>query len=420
MPCDRNKGRPPAGALVLTSTFPRTPGSHEGRWILELAQQMAHRGIRPVVLAPHFPGGKLRESWGPVRVVRYPYFFPCRFERVAYGPGILANIRNDIFAVLGIVPFLISGLLAGLVLVVTTPVALVHSHWLVPQGFSGAVFRLVFGTPHVATVHGSDLALVTNRALLAPIGRFVIRHADIVTVNSTFTRQRLEAFVPDCRKKIRIIPMGIDPDRYAGSRSVPEDVPQEGPVILSVGRLIDWKGTRYLVDAMPQVLRAFPAARLIIAGTGPEEPALRRQVHEIGIDHAVFFSGIVDTRDLPSLYRSADVFVLPSVTRKGNTEALGVVLLEAMAAGCPVIGSDTGGISDIVADGENGFLVPEQRPDLLAERIVCIISDSTLRDRFQKNGLATVRDRFSWDRISDMFSEAYEEAAGNRSPGCGT
>jgi L-malate glycosyltransferase len=396
--------------LVLTSSFPKYEDSHEVRWTLELTQRLSQRGFPSIVLAPHYPDGKLRESWGRVTIQRFVYFFPLRFERLAYGPGLLYNIRKDFFAFIGIFPFLLAECISSFLILLREPIKIVHTHWLIPQGVLGAVYHRIWNIPHIATVHGSDLNLITHHKILAPLGRFIIRNSDAITVNSSYMRQQLEAFMPDQRGKIRVIPMGIDPEKYEkGDFSDLKKGYKTNNIILSVGRLIDWKGTVFLIDAMPVVIREHPDTLLLIAGSGPEKDTLVRRVHELGLEKNVKFLGIISNRDLLSFYHSADVFVLPSINKAGKTEALGVVLLEAMASGCPVIGSNVGGIPDIITDGENGFLVPEQRPDILAEKIVQILNDGGLQEKFRRNGLTQIHELFSWERISKEFSSLYHQ-----------
>jgi len=400
--------------LVFTSSFPRFRDSHEVRWILELSQWLTRYGYVPYVLTPHFSGGKLREVWDSVRVYRFVYFFPFRFERLAYKQGLLFNIRKDFFAFIGLFPFLISGFLSSVFLLMVMRVSLIHTHWLVPQGFIGAIFHRVWNIPHIATVHGSDLNMITRHKILAPFGRFIIRHSDIITVNSTYMKRQLESFAQESTNKIRVIPMGIDPEKY--SHGPFSDIKKEqgaGHIVLSVGRLIDWKGTIYLINAMPGVIRQFPDAQLLIAGSGPEKESLIQRVNDLGLDQSVKFLGVVDNMALPSLYHSADVFVLPSINKDGKTEALGVVLMEAMASGCPVIGSDVGGIPDIIENGKNGFLVPERDSGALAEKIIWVLSDDDLGKKFRDNGSLKVKAQFSWDSISMRFSEVYQQTLDN-------
>ena len=402
--------------LVFTSSFPRHAGSHEARWILELAQWLNRYGFIPLVLAPHFPGGKIRESWNQVKIYRFIYFLPVRLERLAYGPGLLFNVKMDIFAYLGLFPFLISGFLWSMILLRDEQVTIIHTHWLIPQGFVGAVFHRIWNIPHVATIHGSDLNFITRHKTLAPVCRFIIRYSNIITVNSTYMKQQLELFAPESSKKIRVIPMGINPGKFSqGTFSELKKKYQAQHIILSVGRLIDWKGTIYLIDAMPDVLHQFPDTVLLIIGEGPEKEKLVNRTHELGLENRIHFPGVVDTADLSSYYHAADIFVLPSISKSGYTEAFGVVLLEAMASGCPVIGSNVGGIPDIITDGETGFLEPERRPDLLAQKIVRLLSDERLREIFRQNGLIRVDEKFSWDKIAKDFKDVFDKILKDKS-----
>jgi len=395
--------------LVLTSSFPRHEHSYEVRFILELAQWLSRIGHSLLILTPHYPGGKIRESWDLIQIQRFVYFFPIRFERLAYGPGLLFNIKNDFFACMGIFPFLASQFLSSMIILICEPVKLIHTHWLIPQGFIGAFFHRFLKVPHVATVHGSDLNILTHHKILTPLARFIIRNSDMITVNSNYMKRQLEALAPDCSAKIRVIPMGIDPEKFQVTEFF--DIKkkfQTRHLILSVGRLIDWKGTIHLINAMPDVIRQFPDTVLLIIGAGPEKETLVNRAHKLGLENRIHFPGVVDTEDLPSYYHAADVFVLPSINKCGKTEALGVVLLEAMASGCPVIGSNVGGIPDIIIDGETGFLVPEQRPEILAEKIVQLLLDDNLREQFRQNGLIRVRDKFSWEKVSKDFGDVFD------------
>jgi L-malate glycosyltransferase len=397
--------------LVLTSSFPRYENSHEVRWVLELTQWIAKQRFSPIVLAPHFSGGKLKESWGRVQVQRFMYFLPFSFERLAYGPGLLYNIRKDFLAFLGIVPFILSEFISAALIQAREPVKIMHTHWLIPQGCIGALFHQLVNIPHISTVHGSDLNLITQNRILAPIGRFVILNSTFITVNSTYMKRELELFYPECHEKIRVIPMGIDPEKYrVGNFSDLKKKYQAKNIILSVGRLIDWKGTIFLINAMPKIIKDNPETVLLIAGAGPEKESLICRVQELSLERTVFFLGVVSNEDLLSFYHSADVFVLPSINKGGKTEALGVVLLEAMASGCPVIGSNVGGVSDIIIDGENGLLVPERNPTALAEKISLLLADSELREKFRRNGFAHIEKKFSWEYISQQFSDLFNES----------
>ena len=394
--------------LVLTSSFPQHENSHEGIFILELVRKLHDQGFVPFVLAPHFNGGTMRDVFSGVQIFRFPYFYPYYFERLAYGSGIPFNLKRYPSVLLSIVPFLVSEFVGSLTIITKHKIQMIHTHWLVPQGLIGALFNFVFKIPHVATVHGSDISILQKNQLLIILCRFIVRNSDMITVNSTYMKTRLELIVPGCSAKIRVIPMGIDPEKFKAPEFIGiKNTFQTGHIILSVGRLIDLKGTIHLIDAMPAVLRQFPDTVLLIIGAGPEKETLVNQTRKLGLDHRISFLGMKEIDEIPSYYHAADVFVLPSINISGRTEALGVVLLEAMASGCPVIGSNIGGIPDIIVDGETGFLVPEQRSDILAEKIILLLSDDHLRERFRQNGLVRVREKFSWGKISEEFGDVY-------------
>lgn len=395
--------------LILSSSFPRKENSHEGGFILDLVKKIPPDRFKIIVLAPHFSGGKIREFWPPVTIYRFLYFLPARFERLAYGSGLLVNIRRDILAYLEVIPFCLAQMWWALFIFHREKIQIIHAHWLIPQGIVGGLFNFSFKIPHVATVHGTDLHLLKENRLLILLCRFIVRHSDIVTVNSNFMKRQVISLVPDSKDKIRVIPMGIEPEKFQSGFFI--DFKKKfgaGHLILSVGRLIDWKGTIFLIEAMPDILLHYPDTKLFIIGSGPEKEMLVHRTNSLGLEKNILFFGRVSNEDLASHYHSADVFVLPSINISGKTEALGVVLLEAMASGCPVVGSNVGGIPDIITDGENGFLVPEQNPKALAEAIIRILSNETLKDKFRKNGLKRIQESFSRNKISECFSMVYD------------
>jgi glycosyltransferase involved in cell wall biosynthesis len=183
-----------------------------------------------------------------------------------------------------------------------------------------------------------------------------------------------------------------------------------GMILLGVGRLSEQKGFRYLVEALPFVLKEVPETRLLLIGEGPEREQLVRLVKDLGLEGSVEFRGALPHRLLADCYRASDIVLLPSIrTERGEEEGLGLVLAEAMASGVPVIGTRTGGIPSIIEDGITGLLVPERNPKALAEGVLRLLSDATLRERVIQGGMARVRERFDWERIAQGFDRIYRE-----------
>jgi L-malate glycosyltransferase len=396
--------------FVMSSNYPRFSGDICGWFIHEISRQITLKGFCVTVLSPHADQLQTHQLMDGVAIRRFRYFFPPRFEKLVYGSGFLFNIRKHPFTFFTVPSFFVAEFLWACRILHRTRPRLLHTHWLVPQGLIGALLHYLTGLPHIATIHGSDLNVLKKNTFLHPVCRFITRNSSIITVNSRYMKQQLLEVAPGSERKVRVIPMGINPAQYRpASHTDMKQHHDAGHLILSVGRLIDWKGTGFLIAAMPAVLEKFPDTKLLIVGNGPERGALVRYAQGLDISDRIELLGTVTTTDLPSYYLSADVFVLPSITLKGKTEGLGVVLLEAMAAGCPVIGSNVGGIPDIISDGENGFLVPEQNPGALADRIIQIFSDAELRQKFRENAYERIAESFTWDKTGKRFSEVYSE-----------
>jgi glycosyltransferase involved in cell wall biosynthesis len=185
-------------------------------------------------------------------------------------------------------------------------------------------------------------------------------------------------------------------------------LPHHAPLVGNVAALVPHKGQRHLLDAVPDVLRHEPDARVVIAGEGELRASLEQQIRHLHLEKHVVLAGF--RPDVLSLHKAFDVFVMPSVS-----EGLGTSLLDAMAAGRPVVASAVGGIPEVVADGETGILVPPRDHAALAAAIVRLLGDRALRERMGAAGLARVRAHFSVERMVANTLRVYERVC--REPG---
>jgi glycogen(starch) synthase len=191
------------------------------------------------------------------------------------------------------------------------------------------------------------------------------------------------------------------------SATVPrrDDFAQPGEdIVFFVGRLVREKGVDTLLDAFPAIIDRRPATRLVIAGTGPHEGHLRWRVSEMGLGGQVTFAGYTDDRTRNLLYHWAAVAVVPSYY-----EPFGLTALEAMAAGCPLVVSDTGGLSETIVHNETGMKVPPANPGELAGAVLGLLSDSERAARLVATARAMAVDKFSWTGVAAETEVVYDE-----------
>lgn len=204
-------------------------------------------------------------------------------------------------------------------------------------------------------------------------------------------------------EKVIVIPNGVDVDRFASAP--PADlaefgIPARSRVILSVGRLDPQKGPDVLLEAFLLLASRYAAAHLLLVGSGPMADALQRAAREYGLEQRVHFAGW--RGDVPELMRAASILALPS-----RWEGMPNVVLEAMAAGLPVVASRVEGIGDLVRDGETGRLVEPDHPDAVAAALGELLADSGRRSAMGLAAQTTAAQQLSWDRVAAAYDELY-------------
>ena len=387
---------------ILTTSFPLKKGDLSGIFMLEQGRHLVKNGIKVSVIAPHHPKAPQNEKMDGISVHRFRYFLPEGLQRLCYGSGIPNNLKESFWAKIQL-PFLLLAFTFQ-ALRHAGDCDIIHAHWS-PAGLAGLIASKLLGKPIVLTMHHG-----TTRALTR-IEKFILERVDYVLCNSTFTLAHvLKTATP---KGTKVIPPGVDTQTFQPQTEsstniiLPPNIPKDRLVIFTVGRLIEWKGHTYLIEAL-HLLKEDPRIHLLIGGEGSLRQELEGQVKESGLTDRVTFLGHIPNHLTPLYYTLADVYVQPSIIDKdGNTEGLGVTLLEAMACETPCVGSETGGISDIIIDGKNGFLVKPADPMQLADRISILLNDGALRATMGKQGRRFVEDNYSWEVKAKEHIEIY-------------
>jgi|WetSurMetagenome_2_1015567.scaffolds.fasta_scaffold19549_3 glycosyltransferase involved in cell wall biosynthesis len=400
---------PPKRILVISSTFPRWKDDKDPPFVFELCRRLL-RNFRVQILAPHAPGAKTREELEGLQVYRFRYFLE-RGEVLAYGShpgggGILANLKRQPWSY-ALVPFFLATELLSLVrLLRGQRFDLIHAHWLIPQGLMAVLAARISRSevPLVCTSHGADLFALRG-AVWERLKKHVLASSSGITVVSRTMRERLIS-MSDKHDKIRVIPMGVDLER----QFVPLAGRRRSKSLLFVGRMVEKKGLRYLIEAMPMVVDKHPEARLVIAGSGPEEAPMRRLVRALSLEEHVEFVGALENREIPALYQASELVVFPSVVAKdGDQEGFGLVLVEALGCECAVIATDLPAIRDIVVDGETGLIVPEKDPVALAQKITYLLDNPRVLSSLAKDGRIFVLKRYDWRNITAQYETFFLE-----------
>ena len=272
--------------------------------------------------------------------------------------------------------------------------------------------------PLVLTVHNarpigiSPTYTLFGSAYEAAIGINVLKSADRLIAVSKWTAADVMKYnLP--KKKFTVIYNGINANKFttAPNPAVKKKLGMAAsdPLLVWVGRVIEQKGLKYLIAAMPAVLAKFSEAKLLLVGTGTEVKKLKQQAAKLGINNSVVFYGAENNRKkLNELLRSADAFVFPSVW-----EPFGIAIIEAMASGLPVIATKTGGIPEIIQHGKTGLLVRQRNSKELAKTITALLANPNLRRKIAKNGRRVVERKFNFSKIASETIAVYQKAIAN-------
>jgi glycosyltransferase involved in cell wall biosynthesis len=362
-------------------------------------------GFDTTVLAPLVPGGSRREIRDGVEVRRYRFFLR-RWEDLADG-AILENLRARPSRWLQLPSFFLGGALAVRRAVRETAPDVVHVHWIIPQGLMALLAAR--RVPWLVTTLGGDLYALTSGPARW-LKRRVLRRASAVTVmNEEMRRVVIDLGIPP--DKVRVLPMGVELGRIQGAERPAER--RRGGLVF-VGRLVEKKGVEILLEAL-QRLPADLEWSLDLVGDGPLREALEEKARPLG--DRVVFRGQLGAADLAGRLTGAEVAVFPSVrARSGDQDGLPVALLEAMAAGTPIVASNLPGLGDAVTGGTDGEALPPagvlvEPGDAagLADAIGRLLTDGEARQRMSTAAVDRAA-TYSMDAIGARYVALLQQA----------
>jgi len=271
------------------------------------------------------------------------------------------------------------------------------------------VVKILYGIRYIITTHGSDLHYLSrDRRLIGLINdaNFLAR---FITANSAFTKRwYLDMFGHELDYKTKTILGGVELKEFAGDfKKEVEKINKKydlvgKKIVLFTGRLTKHKGVDYLIRAAKNI-----NGTVLILGDGPEREKLVKLMKDLNVTNVKILGWIKseDQVSFHAFYSRADVFVAPSTWK----EPFGLVILEAMASKKPVVATHSGGITSIIKDGVNGFLVKTRDSKAIAEKVNMLLEDEALRDKIAKKAYETVKEKFTWEKITEQFEEIYKK-----------
>jgi glycogen(starch) synthase len=389
-------------ALILSWEYPPIIEGGLARHVRKLSEELVRQGVGVDVITRGGRGAPACEDRAGVTVhrVREPHW-PRDLDRfVAW----VARMNEDMLA-------------AGGALADERAFDVVHGHdWLVGAAAEGLARRL--GVPFLATIHATEHGRHQGwvdkppQSQIHAAERRMVRRADGVITCSHYMRGHVADVFDVDEGRIQVIPNGIDPadlrpvgDLQALRR---EFAAPEEKLVLLVGRLVYEKGFQTALEALPGVIRRVGGVRFLVAGSGTHEAELKAQARRSGLSEHGTFLGWIGDDALHSLYRIADLCVVPSIY-----EPFGLVALEAMASGCPCLVADTGGLREVVPHGDVGLRFRSRDPRSLARMLQRMLTDDALRDRLVAEASEHVL-RFDWSDVAQRTREVYDQLAPRR------
>ncbi|WP_290939155.1 glycosyltransferase [Fibrobacter sp.] len=449
--------------LVIGSVYPRFQEDAEVPWLRTSIAHLKKAGVEIQVLAPAYKGLKSHDIDGtPVNRFRYA---PAAWEILTHEEGAPSKMASKPWLQLLAIPYIINGFIQCLRICRKWKPDVIHAHWPFPHAYIALGAAKLFKIPLVLNFHGAELLLIRKKKWVKPLLKFAIGQAQAIFANSSFTASKIKALRnvnvewspygttletrderdvilnerEDNLKRRESQPCLHGYDRASKVGATPHPVtitphPVNGKFkILFVGRHIERKGIRYLIESAKYLPQNEFEIRIVGVGDLTEQlkqqacsaqaPTLchpeRNEVKskdpvnfsEIeGSPASIIFTGKLSPEDLANEYKTANVFVLPAIVdSKGDTEGLGVVLIEAMELGLPIVASNVGGIPDVVIDGESGILIPEKDPVALADAFKRLASDPSLTGKLLAGARKRIDECFTWDGIIERQVEVYNK-----------
>ena len=386
--------------LFLTNSYPDFESSTRAVFVQEMAHLLKQEGYRISVVTPKiYRNSRYLEEQKGITVYRFPFLA---------GDKLLIEYLKIPY--LRMLLYYISGFFLTVYAVLRNRCDLIHVHWAIPTGLIGVWAGRLLKKPTVVTIHGSDFRMATERlSFLTKIFLYVCQRANQVMCVSELQRKEIQKMGIKA-EKISTLPMGIDEPFLEAGKKRAEKSNGQPHTVLSNRNLLPLYNVSLLIRAIPKVIKEQPYTKFFIAGDGSDRKDLEKEVDSLNLGSSVQFLGHLPHEKMAELLSQADIYVSTSLS-----DGTSVSLLEAMGSGAFPIVTDIPANREWIVDGRNGFLVPVDQAEILADRIVNAIRDRDLLGKSRTENFIIAQKKAFWPanirKLEEMYSSLFSDVA---------
>lgn len=398
--------------LVITSSYPRFEGDGTAPFVKSITEGLVDLGHKVSVIAPYDCEVEKDYSY-KASVYRFKYIIPKRFHIMGHAKSLESDVRLRPLAYLLIIPYSLFSFIKSLSVSLKIKPEVIHVHWVLPNGPIAWLLSKTLQIPYVVSIHGSDIYISNKNFLFRKLASLIFKGAKSITACSPELMNKANKLYA-CNKVI-LLPWGADPQIFSPNFRNSDywkirGYPQNGIMVVALGRMVHKKGFDQLVKIWPRIKSEFSNAHLIIGGEGPIKNQLEKLVQDEAII-GVTLPGRVPWNEVPYLFANSDIFVLPSVKDPyGNEDGLPTVLLEAMGSELAVIASSIGGVPLVINNFQNGILVEPGDADQLYNALKYLISDKERRIELGRNARNDIQNKYTWEAVAKKFENIFKNA----------
>lgn len=374
---------------VLTHTFPRSQKDTTAAFMRPFVEGLVEAGNKVVLLTPFVQS--FRNTNKLYKVIKYKYIWPDNWHKLGYSQAMKADVDLKLVNFL-LLPFmLLFGTLSLIKTIKKYKIDVINVHWIIPNGLIAFFASKITKVPYIITIPGTDAYLVYKNKIFAKLAKIVAKSSSGIISNSKFLLTRItDLGIKNIPTDIISYPINVKYFKISnfGIATLRNKlkIDENNLVIMGIGRLVYKKGFIFLIKAMPKIIEKYPNTKLIIGGHGDLKQSLMSVTKNLKIEGNVLFVGDITRDEISTFYNLADIFVSPSIVdKKGNVDGGPVVAYESMACGKAQVVTNILGVSSIIKNGINGYVVRQKDYLELATVINKLLESKTLREKMGIN-----------------------------------